>query len=419
MIRIFLLVTVVFLSHSFSFGKGGSLVIAGGAISSFNSEIFIEFIELAGGVESARIGIIAAASEKPVTYGNSTRESMIRHGAKPSNVFLLPIAVKNDTSTEENESLWIDNVFNDEVVKLIESCTGIWFSGGDQMRITKALLREGKRTLALEAIWRVYQEGGVIGGTSAGAAIMSEIMIAAGSSLEGLIYGFTNDYSDMSQQEEGPVHISQGLGFFGLGIIDQHFDRKARIGRLVMTTYLNRSGGLRGFGIDENTALVVYQNGKQAKSIGTGGVTVIDASMAEGGVVEDGRHWYKGIKVSFFEAGDVIDFETWEIKPNPVKKATMGNEYFNVTNSITGSTLSPNSLFKQQLSYLLVDNSELSEVQSHSFLSSGKGFVITLRKRSRTKGYWAYIGDEVDRYTVIDAELEIIPADFTVKQIVP
>jgi cyanophycinase len=417
--RLTIFAVLIFTTFCLS-AQEGSLVIAGGALSSSNSEIFNEFISLAGGKKKARIGIIAAASEKPITYGGSTRETFIRHGVHPKNVYIIPIAVIDDKSTPEDESLWKENVNNSDVINLIEKCNAIWFTGGDQMRITQALFDvERNPSLALAAIQNIYQNGGVIGGTSAGAAIMSEIMIAAGSSLEGLRYGFTDEYNDISQQEEGPIHLSKGLGFLKNVIIDQHFDRKARIGRLIMSTFRNKNSGVIGYGIDENTAVIVSNEGKKARVIGSGGVTIVDVSNTSGGRVDDGRHWFKNVIISFAEANDYVDLISGEITPNPIKKPTTGNEYFRVANNFSATTLSPNSLLKQQLTYLLVDNSALNEVKSYSYLPDGKGFEITLRKTSISKGYWAYIGDEVDRYTVIGVEMDIVPVDITINRLDP
>lgn len=403
-----------------SFGKlnaqTGSLVIAGGALTSTNSEIFHKFIALAGGNNKATIGIVAAASEKPVTYGNTTRQNFIQHGVDSSRIFILPIACVDDLSTPDDESKWVANVSSNSVVELISKCSGIWFTGGDQMRITSTLAPNNTETAALKAIRNVYATGGVVGGTSAGAAIMSEIMIAAGSSLEGLRYGFTNEYSKTSQQEEGKIHLSSGLGFLKNVIIDQHFDRKARIGRLVMSTFENKSKNLLGYGVDENTALIVMENGKTGRVIGEGGVTIVNTRETIGGKTSDGQFWFKKIRVSYIEAGDMVEIPSCKITPNPLKKSTIQNEYFSFSNKIAGGTLHPNGLFKHQLSYLLVDNQLLNEVKSYSFFPDGKGFEITLRKDSLTKGYWAYLGDEVDRYTVIDAEMEITPVDISIQK---
>lgn len=390
--------------------NSGSLVIVGGALSKDNAEVFNSFIQLAGGNEKAVIGIIPAASEKPVTYANNFKRSLIDFGFPEKQVFIIPIALRNDPSTAEDESLWIQNSFDNETIALIRQCSGIWFSGGDQTRIVKCLLgNDGEATPALEAVWEVYEKGGVIGGTSAGAAVMSSNMIAAGSSLEALMFGKSDTYESIGHQEEGPLYIARGLGFFKGGIIDQHFDRKARIGRLVMATFETKDEGLLGFGIDENTALLVSNNGDKLRAIGRGGVTIVDASAAESGKIGDGRSWYKKVGISFIEAGDEFCFSTKEVLPNPQKVLTNGNEYFNITNPYSNGSLSPYGQFKHQLTYLLVDNASISELKSHTFMPNGKGFEVTLRKTNKTKGFWAYFGDEIDRYTVVNAEMDIVP----------
>ncbi|WDC84706.1 hypothetical protein PL321_03310 [Caloramator sp. mosi_1] len=90
---------------------------------------------------------------------------LIKYGVKEKNIFIIPIAVRDDKTTPDvNESKWAENVNKPEVVEMIKKCTGIWFVGGDQTRITKVLFnKDGSNTLALNAIWSVYQNGGVIG----------------------------------------------------------------------------------------------------------------------------------------------------------------------------------------------------------------------------------------------------------------
>lgn len=398
--------------------SSGSLVIVGGALSKENSQVFKTFIDLAGGSQSAVIGIIPAASEKPVTYASKFVGSMVEHGVSPKRVFIIPIALRNDSSTPDNETEWYKNAYHPEIVDQINSCTGIWFIGGDQTRIVECMTdKDGNETPALRAVRQVYDKGGVIGGTSAGAAVMSGIMIAAGSSFEALAFGTTNTYENIGHQEEGPLHLTRGLGFFNGAIVDQHFDRKARIGRLVIATFSNREKGLLGFGIDENTALVVTSKGEHLKVIGSGGVTIVDAKNSTGGKVADGRKWYRGIEVSFLEAEDEFMLPAREVAPNPRKVLTNGNEYFNISNSYSNGSMSPNGLFKQQLTYLLADNASLNEVKSHTFSQDGKGFEVVLRKTPKTKGYWGYLGDEVDRYTVVSAEMDILPVNVRIEKV--
>ncbi len=146
-------------------------------------------------------------------------------------MIVLPLAVKNDKRSKDvDESEWASNGNDLEVAKSVNGLTGIWFVGGDQTYITDVLLNDDQSaTLVLENLWAAYYGGAVIGGTSAGAAIMSDVMIAGGDSLGALTNGYVTDYDDSSldYQNQGGLIVEKGLGFFKYGIIDQHFDRKS------------------------------------------------------------------------------------------------------------------------------------------------------------------------------------------------
>ncbi|MEJ2204672.1 MAG: Type 1 glutamine amidotransferase-like domain-containing protein [Gemmatimonadota bacterium] len=107
----------------------------------------------------------------------------------------------------------------------------------------------GDTTAAYQTLWRRWQEGAVVAGSSAGAAMMSRIMIAGGSSAEAVTHGVAPD-----GEGEGVV-IRSGMGFLPHAIVDQHFLARGRIGRLLVAVLATDSLPL-GLGIDENTALV-------------------------------------------------------------------------------------------------------------------------------------------------------------------
>ncbi|MFP3471269.1 hypothetical protein R0J90_14605, partial [Micrococcus sp. SIMBA_144] len=97
----------------------------------------------------------------------------------PEQIDILPISNHDFKGTEEDESEWTDNKNHPAIAGRILDYDGIWFVGGDQTDITDALLNgDGTKSLALENIWEIYRNGAVLGGTSAGAAIMSDVMIA-------------------------------------------------------------------------------------------------------------------------------------------------------------------------------------------------------------------------------------------------
>jgi cyanophycinase len=229
-------VTILFLVYAFLLSatlKGqGNLVIVGGALDRSNHEVYHKFIELAGGQTQAVISIVPSASGSPALSGKSFKQNLMEYGVPEENIFIIPVAVLDCSSTPEtDESLWKDGAEDPDVVATISRSSGIWFSGGDQSRITATFMRaDGSETPALQSIREVWQNGAVIGGTSAGAAMMSHVMITGGVSMASLKHGASDQYISSEQQDNGPLTISTGLGFFTHGIIDQHFDKKTVLG---------------------------------------------------------------------------------------------------------------------------------------------------------------------------------------------
>ena len=145
----------------------GSLVIIGGALRPDNAAVWERIVELAGG-KGARIAVFASASANPEKSGAFLVERLNRYGA---NAFFVPIAVRL-TGTDYQAA-----ADNPALAEAVRTAGGAYFAGGDQARITRALRRpDGSNTLVLDALWDMYRRGGVIAGTSAGAAIMSSTM---------------------------------------------------------------------------------------------------------------------------------------------------------------------------------------------------------------------------------------------------
>lgn len=396
----------------------GSLVMVGGAFATSNSEVYEKYIELAGGKDKAKIGIVPAASSKPFKNANLFKSDLVSYGVPEANIEIIPLAVKDDSTTKDvDESTWVKNGTNPEVVSKIKDYTGIWFIGGDQLQITKTLLQENSTpTPALEAIWDIYAQGAVIGGSSAGAAIMSEVMNAAGDSLGALRDGFTTEYSGMDQQEFGPLFLSKGFGFFSYGIVDQHFDRKARSGRLIVACYANKEKYPKGFGIDENTALVVDNVKKTAQVLGRGGVTIVDVSKAT--KTEKGKlPEFKNISVSFLFSGDQYDLAKGEYIVDPKKSSTIGEEYLAVPDPFVTGVLSSNAVLDRFLSYDLIDNSLAQEAISYLFDKNMTGFELLFRKTKDSQGYWKTKDGQIDSYSVLNVMLDIKPIKVEIKPI--
>ena len=253
----------------------GSLVIVGGRLEPDNSDIYNKFIELSmkyrdKSREEVKIGIIPAGSGEPASSAEIFKKNLMSYGILEKNIETIPIAVKDDPSTDFDESTWKDNAFSKEITEKIKDYDALWFTGGDQARYTEVLLdKEKKKTPVLEAIWDIYNRGAVLGGTSAGAAIMSSPMIGGGTSLDAL-----NGYFNYKEGDKKKLLLTKGLGFFSYGMVDQHFSQRGRLGRLVMAAL--ETGNKIAFGIDENTAMVVDNLNNTIEVIGEGGLTIVN-----------------------------------------------------------------------------------------------------------------------------------------------
>lgn len=217
------------------------LVIIGGAEDKENDcKILREFVRRAGGVK-ARIVVLTAATELPREVGENYTRVFERLGAEHIRII--------DTVEREDAS-------SSSALEAIEKATGVFFTGGDQARITSIL----KDTELDRAIHQRFSQGFVVGGTSAGAAVMPDVMIVDGESE-------TNPRVEI-------VEMAPGMSFLPGIVIDQHFSQRGRLGRLLAA--LAQQHAVLGFGIDENTAIVV--NGDEFEVVGEGAVTVVDVA---------------------------------------------------------------------------------------------------------------------------------------------
>ena len=209
----------------------GPLFIVGGGRQ---PDVLVErFVALSGGPEDARIAVIPLASSDPAGSGSGKVEHFREFGA---DAFVLLT-----TGAEASSPA---------VVERLATATGIWFTGGDQSRITSAL--DG--TPALEAIRARNRQGVPIGGTSAGAAIMSPLMITGSQYREGVdTVGYYGD--EFPRIARDVIEMVPGFGLLPGVIVDQHFVQRERHNRL-LSAVLERPTHI-GLGIDESTALEV------------------------------------------------------------------------------------------------------------------------------------------------------------------
>ncbi len=230
----------------------GSLLIVGGGPQP--DDLVQRFVDLAGGAGKARIVVFAMASEDGLEGGEEKAEDLRKLGATAINVYI----------TREQAS-------QDSIVHLLDDATGIWFGGGDQSRLTRAI----GGTKVEEAIHQRYRAGAVVGGTSAGAAVMSTPMITGDERHPGGARPDTTDPFKTIAREN--IITSEGFGLIDGAVVDQHFLRRKRHNRLISTVLEHPK--LLGVGIDESTALLVQPDGMWSV-LGASAVVVYDARHA-------------------------------------------------------------------------------------------------------------------------------------------
>lgn len=220
-----------------------TLLVIGGAEERVGKATLLRrFVRLAGG-RAARIVIVPTASSFQDEVSAAYHETFGRLGA-------TALSVVNPASRAE--------AHDPELVRWIDEATGVFISGGSQLRLSQFL----PGTPLGAALHRAHARGAVIGGTSAGASIMSQFMISMGP--EG-----ATPWQRTSQ-------LTAGLGLVQGVIIDQHFAQRSRYGRLM--SVVASSPQLIGIGIDEDTAMEI--TGQQFTVLGAGVVHVIDARTA-------------------------------------------------------------------------------------------------------------------------------------------
>jgi cyanophycinase len=232
----------------------GHLLIIGGAEDKLRQrQILTRFVSLAGGPE-ARVAVVSTAS----SLGDEATElyrSLFRSMGIPDVRGLRPLSRDDANDAASREA--------------VDDATGIFMTGGNQLRLSSVI---GGTQLG-RAIVERHRHGVIVAGTSAGASAISSHMVAFGTS-------GTTPKQRMTQ-------MSAGLGLLPGVIIDQHFEQRNRIGRLL--ALVAGSPSLLGIGIDEDTALLVSPSGV-GEVLGKGSVTILDPAKLTTDAYEVKRH---------------------------------------------------------------------------------------------------------------------------------
>jgi cyanophycinase len=240
----------------------------------FELGILRRIVEESGGPLS-RIEVITTASMIPFEVGDNYLNAFGQIGC--TNIGLMHIRTRADTN-------------DPEFLQRIKECNAVMFSGGNQLRLS---VTDGG-TEFLSIIKRRYQEENfVVAGTSAGAMAMSNTMIYEGNAARAHL--------------KGEVKMTTGLGFISTAIIDSHFEKRGRFGRLAQAVACNPS--CIGIGLGEDTGMIITE-GNKMEAIGSGCVIVID-----------------GHDVSFSNIADIPDGNPFSLENLKVHICERGNGY--------------------------------------------------------------------------------------------
>ncbi|MDQ3284103.1 MAG: cyanophycinase [Acidobacteriota bacterium] len=223
----------------------GKLLVIGGAEdkNEDSMEILPHFVEMCGG-KDARILVCGTPSKDVEGKERTYRELFEKIG-------VAEVMEPDVTKRHDGE--------DDELIAMVRRATGVFFTGGDQLRLTAIV---AGTPFGDEIRHRVFNEGLVAAGTSAGAAAMSSTMIIAGSS-SGTV-------------RRADVSLAPGLGYWRDTVVDTHFSQRGRVSRMLVIFAHNPQ--VLGVGIDEDTAIEVHP-GEKFTVVGSGAVFVFDGTV--------------------------------------------------------------------------------------------------------------------------------------------
>ncbi len=277
-------------------GPGPAIAI-GGALRLDHTAVWQRIVQEAGGAGS-RIGVLATASASPERTAAGIVQALQRAGAQAE---VIPVAPRQPGSD------WQRLRDDPALAQRVAAMQGVFFSGGAQEVIVDTLRPQGRETALLQAIRTMHARGGMVAGTSAGAAIMSEWMF--------------RDAQDPLLVLKGRLRegqgIDKGLGFAGPALfVDQHFLRRGRIGRLLPV--MVAKGYRWGLGVEEDSAAIV--RGDSIEVIGSRGALLVDLRAAQP-TPRDGAFGLQGAALSFLDRGDRFDLRDGQLLPAADKRA--------------------------------------------------------------------------------------------------
>lgn len=330
------------------------LAVIGGRLEDNNVAVYGELHRLSGG----RILVFSTASGEPEAVAEETVQVFRSHGLDAE---AAPL-------TAETAHLAHDP----GLAARVRDFGSVFFTGGDQAKIVATLAPDGAETPVLAEIRAAQKAGGLVAGSSAGAAMMSRPMILGGTSLESVVHGVVTD------PELPGLLLGDGLGFFPYGIVDQHFIKRGRLGRLIVA--MNDAGVRRGFGVDENTALLI--EGETAWVRGEYGVIVVDTGARRKPRLEGGLPPFG---VSYLDDGDSLDLTSFRPDPGAAKRRVKPREVaYRAPARSSRNAFGAYTLYDLMARLVLADTDVYSAERAEALdVKSGVNVTMALERRPR------------------------------------
>ncbi|SEK28081.1 cyanophycinase [Roseateles sp. YR242] len=372
-------------------------IVIGGNLRYDNDAVWQRIVQEAGGPGKARFAVLATASAVPEQSANAIVQVLQRHGAQAEHIPVAPRLEGADLQKNLNDPALIAKV---------RASNAVFFSGGAQGLIVDTFQPDGKNTPMLDAIWDVYRRGGVVAGTSAGAAIMSRTMFRDALDVMGVMRG---------QMREGH-EIDRGLGFVSDRLfVDQHFLKRGRIGR--MLPLMMAQGYRLGLGIEENSAAVIQ--GQQVDIIGARGALLVDLRTARTDPAL-GAFNVQDARLSYLDNGDHYDLRTGQATPEKRKTPVPEARLIRATHAMPGPVntfqtdiLGDNRIVQAMAELITAPTGEVRAMAARvrpgaTEARDRTAFVFRLYRGAGTQGWFNSQGD-ADDVTLLDVRLDVRP----------
>jgi cyanophycinase len=393
--------------------KGYLFLIGGGTDSSF---IFKRMFELSGGKENSRIAVIPSASSNVGSTIRSYEDYFINElGLRKENIWSVPLAIADDQNTPlTDESKWKDNAYHKEIAEKIIDYNIIFFVGGDQRNYIDALKKNNIASPLLLAIEGVYQNGGIIAGTSAGTNILCKNSIAGGRSEEALL----NRVVYRDEDDDGTkLLLLQGLGLIDNIIFDTHLETRGRLGRLSDAVVLTDSK--YGIGISEKTAVILHPD-STIEVVGYGNILLVDLNKSRLLSKPRKQLHVRDITVTLLSHGDKYNLNSNQFTPENSKTSIINTPYFDANDYYISLNVFKEYETSQILINYMLDNEakdviglmDYDRVYNHGDVSS----FIRFTETDNTCAFFGKISltedETLNLYSGTNVLLDIIPLKY-------